>query len=292
VTGHLCAVGFHEAIALGIDNVEHGILFDTDLYSGKQPDVCPDQSAVFGEILQMDITHPAVQRTITDLVTHGVAVTSTLAVIDGYTGFGPAIDPRVPMLLSSRLQTAYREARGALADPHNEWPRVWSRLLKKEMDFERMFVRTGGRLLAGVDPTGWGGTVAGFGDQRELELLVAAGLSPEEAVRVATANGAAFLDERDIGTIAVGNRADLVVVRGDPTVHMSDVRDVELVFKDGVGYDPASLVEAARGSIGQYDFTRVLRWPWNAALTVLLAWLATKKLWRRRRRAMLQAARV
>src|SRR5712671_4125404 len=56
ITGHLCAVGYREAVALGIDNLEHGIIFDTDLYSAKQPDLCPDQRDLFGEVMQMDVT--------------------------------------------------------------------------------------------------------------------------------------------------------------------------------------------------------------------------------------------
>lgn len=268
ITGHLCAVGFHEAIALGIDNVEHGIVFDTDLYSRKQPDQCPNQSDVFGEILSMDMTDDRVHRVIADLVGHGTAVTSTLAVIDSYTG-GDA-DPRVLPVLSSGLQGPYRDAGAAWADPKAAWPRAWARILKKEMEFERQFAAAGGRLMAGVDPTGWGGIVAGFGDQSELELLVAAGFSPEAAIKIATANGAAFLREADIGTISAGRKADIVVVGGNPSVHISDVQNVEVVFKDGVGYDSAALIAASAGTVGEYDVTVLLRWPWNALLAAML----------------------
>lgn len=87
-------------------------------------------------------------------------------------------------------------------------------MVRKELAFEREFVAAGGKLLAGVDPTGWGGVVAGFGDQREVELLVEAGFSPERAIRIATSNGAAFLNQRDFGTIEPGARADLVILEG------------------------------------------------------------------------------
>jgi hypothetical protein len=150
------------------------------------------------------------------------------------------------------------------------------------MQFERAFVAAGGRLMAGVDPTGWGGIVAGFGDQRELELLVDAGFSPEAAIEIATANGAAFLREREIGTIAAGNKADLVIVRGNPSLRISDVRDVEMVIKDGVGYDPAALIEAAHGSVREYqvDFSRLARWPANAVIGTLVLLLVARLLWR------------
>ena len=103
------------------------------------------------------------------------------------------MDPHVPTILSSRLQDLYELARAEWSDPHASRARGWARALRTEMQFERMFVGAGGRLLAGVDPTGWGGVIAGSGDQREIELLVGAGFRPEAAIQIATANGAAFL---------------------------------------------------------------------------------------------------
>lgn len=119
------------------------------------------------------------------------------------------------------------------------------------MQFERDFVRAGGLLLAGTDPTGNGGVVAGFGSQREVELLVEAGFTPLEAIHIATANGAAYLEASDlIGTIAPGKQADMVVIKGDPSKNIADIEKVETVFKDGVGYDSAKLIESVRGSVG------------------------------------------
>jgi hypothetical protein len=122
---------------------------------------------------------------------------------------------------------------------------------KKEMEFEYAFAKAGGLLLAGEDPTGIGGIIAGFGDQREVELLVEAGFTPLEAVHIATANGAQFLGEADrIGTIAAGKQADLVVIKGDPSRKIEDIENVEIVFKDGIGYDSAKLIESVRGTAG------------------------------------------
>jgi predicted amidohydrolase YtcJ len=120
------------------------------------------------------------------------------------------------------------------------------------MEFEREFVKAGGLLMAGVDPTGWGGVVAGFGDQRNVELLVEAGFSPEEAIRIASLNGATFLGEDSrIGSLATGKQADILIVRGNPVASIRDIRNVQLVFKDGVGYDPAKLLESVHGLVGQ-----------------------------------------
>src|SRR5205823_3902569 len=120
-----------------------------------------------------------------------------------------------------------------------------------EMDFEHAFAVVGGLLLAGPDPTGAGGVLPGFGDQREIELLVEAGFTPLEAIRIGTENGARFLGrEREIGTVAEGKRADLVLVHGDPAAHIADIENVEVVFKDGQGYDPQRLIAAVRGQVG------------------------------------------
>ena len=127
----------------------------------------------------------------------------------------------------------------------------WPTLFKKEMDFEYAFAKAGGLLLAGLDPTGYGGVVPGFGDQREVELLVEAGFTPLEAIHIASANGAEFLGEaKDIGTLAPGKAADLILIHGDPSKNIADIEKVETVFKDGVGYDSAKLIESIRGSMG------------------------------------------
>jgi formylmethanofuran dehydrogenase subunit A len=124
-------------------------------------------------------------------------------------------------------------------------------ILKKEQEFEHMFVKAGGTLLAGLDPTGYGGVIAGFGDQREVELLVQAGFTPLEAIHIATANGANFLGVADkIGTLKPGMQADLIVVRGKPDEQISDIENVETVFKNGAGYDPAKLIESVKGQVG------------------------------------------
>ena len=121
----------------------------------------------------------------------------------------------------------------------------------KEEEFEYAFSKAGGLLLAGLDPTGMGGVIAGFGDQREVELLVEAGFTPLEAIHIATYNGAQFLGDLDrIGTLAPGKQADMVVIKGDPSKKIEDIENVEIVFKDGIGYDSAKLIESVRGVVG------------------------------------------
>jgi hypothetical protein len=119
---------------------------------------------------------------------------------------------------------------------------------------EHKFVAAGGLLIAGLDPTGDGGTLPGFGDQREVELLVDSdGFTPVEAIRIATLNGATYLGQQaKIGSITPGKDADLVVIDGNPATNINDIEKVEIVFKDGIGYDSAKLFDSIKGRYGQY----------------------------------------
>ena len=264
ITGHLCAVGFREAAALGIDNLEHGLLVDTEFFPGKELDGCPDFDRNAAELVKLDVGSTPVRQTIQELVEQRVAVTSTLAVFESLATRRFSLDPRMESVLApGAYADCQRErARRAAAD-RRDASEMWAAALKREMQFERSFVKAGGVLLAGVDPTGWGEVLAGFGDQRNLELLVEAGFTPEEAVRIASANGAEFLGEADrVGTLTVGKPADVVVVRGDLAADIGNIRNVEIVFKEGVGYDSAKLIASVRGSVGAGE----TRW------TVIAAW--------------------
>jgi imidazolonepropionase-like amidohydrolase len=248
VTGHLCAVGFREAVALGIDNLEHGLIVDTEFVAGKKPDTCPAQSETVNTLTKLDIESAPVQAMIRDLVAHHVAITSTLPVFEALVAGRPPLQQRVLNAMSADARTQYLLARTSGAERKDS---PWATALQKEMQFERDFVKAGGMLLAGTDPTGNGGVLAGFGSQREVELLVEAGFTPLEAIRIATSNGAEYLGVSDrIGTIAVGKQADLVVVGGDPSKNIADIEKVEIVFKDGTGYNSAKLIESVRGSVG------------------------------------------
>ncbi|HXT74498.1 MAG TPA: amidohydrolase family protein [Candidatus Angelobacter sp.] len=248
VTGHLCSIGFKEAAALGIDDLEHGLMVDTEFDPGKTPDVCPSQQLTAKTLAGSDIEGEPVQSTIRDLVAHHVAITSTIVIFETSAPNQPPLEPRVIDAMLPQAAIDYLATRSIISENANS---PWPVLLKKEMQFERDFVKAGGVLLAGEDPTGYGGDLAGFGDQRELELLVDAGFTPAEAIHIYTENGARFLGEEDhIGTLAAGKQADLIVVAGDPSTEIADIEKTELVFKDGVGYDSAKLIESVRGSVG------------------------------------------
>ncbi len=245
LTGHLCSVTWPEAIALGIDDLEHGPVFsDTEFVADKKADVCPQGGA--GAWANQEIGGAAVTGLIRNLVAHHVAVTSTLPVFEASAPGRPKLQTRTLEAMSAESAQSYLTARArvALDSPMTS-------LMRKEMDFEVAFAKAGGLLLGGPDPTGNGGVLPGFGDQREIELLVEAGFSPVEAIRICTANGAAYLglSER-IGTLGVGKQADLVLIKGDPSKKIDEIENVETVFKAGVGYDSKKLIESVRGQVG------------------------------------------
>jgi len=269
VTGHLCSIGFREAAEIGIDNLEHGLLANSEYVPNKQPDKCPGGTAVPTSLRSLDINSEPAKETIRLLVAKNVAITSTLPVFEasaplasasGAAGGGSAgavsptaigaasavLNPRVLNVMNNDARVRYLTNRSRVAADSPA-----PILIRKSMDFERAFVAAGGLLLAGLDPTGNGGVVAGFGDLREVELLVEAGFTPLEAIKIASFNGAKFLGEDSrIGSIALGKQADLMIVKGNPAAKITDIENVEIVFKDGVGYDSEKLIQSVQGLVG------------------------------------------
>ena len=166
----------------------------------------------------------------------------------GFDGGRPPLEQRFLDALSPEAAVNYLSSR-ARARGGADSPALAA--LKKELEFEYAFVKAGGLLIAGADPTGNGGALAGFADQRNIELLVEGGFTPVEAIHIATANGAKFLGELDrIGTVTAGKQADLVVIDGNPAARIADIHNVKLVFKEGAAYDPAKLLDSVRGQAG------------------------------------------
>jgi imidazolonepropionase-like amidohydrolase len=251
VTGHLCSVTFEEASALGIDNLEHGLYVSSDIAPEKVIDKCPSLSRA-DRIRLMDLGNPTVMKLIDTLVGRDVAITSTLPVFAA--GLRPSIPTQESLaILSPRSrQTAEKRWITFLQSAESEATKEMLALLKKEMEFEKAFVDAGGTLLVGTDPTGWGGTVPPNSTHAALILLVEAGFTPLEAISLATRTGARFLGVDDrVGTIEIGKNADLVLIDGEPDRDIESVQDVSMVFRDGVAYDPAALVDSVRGKVGR-----------------------------------------
>jgi len=246
VTGHLCSVTYAEAAELGIDNLEHGFMAATDFVADKQPDDCPGQGRGQQALAAIDENTPAFKALVEKLVARKVTLTSTLTVFETFTP-GRPLPPGLAVLTPTlKEQFEKNHARTAQNTQSN-----YAKLFPKAMAFERAFAKAGGRLIAGTDPTGGGGVIPGFSNQRQLELLVEAGFSPLEALKIGTLNGASYLGrDATVGSIAVGKQADLVVVNGNPAAAIADVRQVDTVFRQGIGYDPVKLIESVKGRVG------------------------------------------
>jgi enamidase len=250
VTGHLCSVTFREAADLGIDDLEHTFLVATDFVKDKKPDQCPrggEQS-----IAALDLDSPQVQSLVKLLVDKHVALTSTLGVFET---FVPG-RPEAPQAALELLNPALRDLYDSTWKKTQAMPAARAKIMKegfaKATALEKRFVEAGGLLMAGSDPTGYGGVIPGFSSKRQIELLVQAdGFTLPQAVRIMSLNAAQYEGrEKDIGSLAVGKRADVVVIDGDPMKDVTAVEHMPLVFKNGVGYDTAAIFKSMQGAIG------------------------------------------
>jgi len=251
ITGHLCSIGFTEAAEMGIDNLEHGLFANAEFVPGKTPGVCPDSRKQQEWLASVDIKGPQIQGLIRTLVARRVAITSTLAVFE-YPGRVP-LDRLTEMkrVMAPVMWQTYLSFREQWAKAPPEALALYDKAFRQEMAFEREFVAQGGILLAGCDPTGIGNAPAGFGDQRQMELLIEAGFTPAEAVKIYTLNGARYLGrDKTIGTIERGKQADLLLLDGDFEHDAAAVHRPALVFRQGRAWDPARLKASIAGWAG------------------------------------------
>lgn len=251
VTGDICSVTYREAADLGIDNIEHGFHNTTDFVRDKKPDECPDQAAEDRSHDELDLDGPEIRALIRHLVDRGVTMTSTLTTADARTPGRELPQPGALAAMAAPIRDQVLRTWAGIQRQDRNAPAA--QRLFREMALQKAFADAGGLLVAGTDPTGYGYNVAGFANQRMVELLNEAGFKPEQAIRIATLNGAIFLGVADeLGSVEPGKLADLLVLRGDPTADITAVRRVRLVFKDGIGYDPERLQKAVAGSVGIY----------------------------------------
>ena len=247
-TGHLCSVTFREAVNLGIDDLAHGAFTATDFVPTKEPDKCPPDSYKLLDSLATG-EGPVATSLIDLMVKKHVSMTTTMAVIEAFYPGRPVTDERTLDLMTPAVRTAYLAQR-AYIDTTKGWVFTPDGF-KRSLAFDKAFYAAGGILGSGVDPTGNGGALPGFGDQRGYELLREAGLNAEQAVQVVTWNGARVLGvDKDLGSVTPGKIADLVLLRGDLAADPSVIRNVVTVYKDGVAYDPTKLIDAVRGRVG------------------------------------------
>src|ERR1700732_1447457 len=142
LTGHLCSATWPEAIALGRDDCEHGPVFaDTEFVADKKPDACPQAGS--SSWSKQDVNGAQVQELIRNLVSHHVAVTSTLPVFEAGVPARPKLQRRMLDAMSAESAQSYLTLRGGVS-----LDSPMASLMRKEMDFEVVFFKAGGLLLA------------------------------------------------------------------------------------------------------------------------------------------------
>jgi imidazolonepropionase-like amidohydrolase len=247
VTAHLCSVTYREAATLGIDNLEHGFWVCGDFDPDKKKD-----SADFGGRDKALQNSPAMKSLMAYLIKKNVTITSTLPVFEPFTGRGvfpggadSAVNPQIRGEIEETFKLITQTTMGKKFDS-SETVRF-----KKEMFWEKQFVQMGGRLMAEVDPTGNGNVIPGYADRRSLELLTEAGFTLPQAVKICSLNAAEYLGRnKEIGTIAVGKKADLVLINGDIEKNIKEVENTETVFKNGIGFDSKKIFNSVKGTVG------------------------------------------
>ena len=224
VTGHLQSLGCLDAVELGIDNIEHSWFSCRSDLRATEPSDSRDAraEALFQRLVKAQVT---VTATPVDWVR--------------------PLSERELDVLHPAAREAYAQARGLAGKPGLPPPPQ-----RGEGPLSLRFVKAGGRLVLGSDPC-CGSSIPGFASHDAVKLLVEAGFTPLEAIRVATQQGATFLGVDDrVGTIAPGKEADLVIVRGNPAANIQDISNVVHVFANGKNYDPAALLAEVRGQVG------------------------------------------
>ncbi len=247
-TGHIGALTYGEAADLGIDDLEHGFFASTDFVRGKKVGEIPLPTVMDQSLETLRADSPGFDALVAKLIGKGVAITSTLSVFEGFVAGRPLLSARELEVMSEPARENYL---AGYARYNRKGAPGFAPVFENLMKLEKVYSDRGGLLVAGTDPTGAGNAIAGFGSLREVELLVEAGFSPVQAIHVASLNGARFLGvDKDVGSIEAGKLADLVVVAGDPSASIQEIRKVETVFKGGVGYDAQVLVDSVRGCVG------------------------------------------
>ncbi|MBC3758573.1 amidohydrolase family protein [Hyunsoonleella sp. SJ7] len=245
VTGHLCSVTYEEASNLGIDNLEHGFMAASDFMDDKEENIC-DPFSARNSITDEPIDGEKINRLIDILIKNGTTITTTPNVFEPWTdremipgGGEKAVTPEV----LKDVKEIYDGASGKDS--------LYLVRFNKNLAWLKRFYDKGGKLVAGTDPTGAGRTVAGYGNRRTIEILSEAGFPLVDVIKICTLNGATYLEQQDdIGTLEVGKTADLVLIDGDLRTDIKNIRNMEIVFKDGIGFDSKKLFESVHGKVG------------------------------------------
>jgi hypothetical protein len=188
----------------------------------------------------LDLDSKAVKEFIALLAERQTVVDATMATFEGTWNQKPGdLDPSLAAVADHVPFATQRAWRNNSTDVSGGKLEIYRASWQRMLQFVGRLHAAGVPLVAGTD------SLAGFMLHRELELYVQAGVPAGEVIRIATENGARYAGVLgDRGTIERGKRADLILVDGNPTKNISDIRRISYVLKDGTGYAPAQIYEA------------------------------------------------
>jgi imidazolonepropionase-like amidohydrolase len=247
VTGHLCSITYREAAKLGIDNLEHSFTVSTDFVKDKPENECV---SVGESLSELDDNDPELLSLMKFLIEKNVTLTYTPVVVEPYTNrevISGGGDAALAPYLLEQMKQAHSSSVNTIGDS------ISLVNFKKEMNRVMRFHALGGKITVGTDPTYVGKTIAGYSNQRMIEILIETGFTIEESIKISTLNGAEYLGiDSETGTIEIGKRADLVLIDGDLSEDVSAIRNMEIVFKNGIGYDSKKIFDSVKGKVGAY----------------------------------------
>jgi len=255
VTGHLDSgfrgsVNPRDAIMLGIDRIEH--------FLGG--DAFPAERSAYASFERLDVNTPEFERVAKLFIDRGVFYDATRSAYGYYGKQDPVVFERFTD--EQRFLTPY--LRGALqaTPPRRVFDQFETIYWIKKDEIKAFYDAGGGHLITiGTDHPSWGEFLSGFSIHREMHAIALTGIPNAAVLRMATINGARALGVSDrLGSVEVGKWADLVIVKGDPTVDIRSTRNTRHVIKAGVLYDPAALLASVEGKLGPASDAEAASW--------------------------------
>ena len=243
VSGHVPAfMTAQDVVKLGFDELQHTNFLFLNFMAGSVKDTrTPIRfTAVAEHAAELDLNSAEVRQFITLLKEHDTVIDPTLSIFEAFFTDRPGKVARAVAPVADRLPPTVRRAylAGGLPVPEGRDQR-YRESFEAMLRMVAALHRAGVRIVAGTDST------AGFSLHRELELYVQAGIAAPEVLRIATLGAASVMKHDDVlGSITPGKLADLIVVDGDPTARISEIRRVELVVKNGTVIKPDQLYRA------------------------------------------------
>jgi cytosine/adenosine deaminase-related metal-dependent hydrolase len=243
VSGHIPAfMKAEDAVRDGYDEIQHinQVLLNFYVTPTTDTRTLARFYLIADNVHALDLDSEPVRNLIALLKAHGTSIDLTLATFEpSFTQLQGEPNPAYGMVADHVPVSLQRGWRTNSMDATKKNIARWRASYARMLEFSHRLYEAGVPLVAGTDE------IPGFTLYRELELYAKAGIPAAEVLKIATVNGAKYTGTlNDRGTVERGKLADLILVDGDPTTNISDIRRVSLVMKGGTVYYPAEVYEA------------------------------------------------